>query len=750
MKNKKRTIVTLFMALIASVCFAAGCSSLGGGKTDKPTKPDKIVMADFESWETGLQLIRTGAGFGKLSWNKDPAYVKDGIGSAKLQPLGGSGGGKAQFFYPTYSSLFGFDYRDFTDAKSVSVDFYNAEEEPLNVSIGLVPSLGSSANASNWSTTMYEFKELPSKQWTTIEYTINTSILAMSYDVTSIHGIYVAFEGVYSNYLKDAPLVYMDNIVLNKYQEAPPIENLAQLGENEYLDFEHPEWQAYTVKAMNFGDAPEISFVKSAEEIVSGTTTLKDADPNNEHLSGNYALKMVVPVGTLQSNWPGIEFSELLLQSSMFNGLDDSMYGATTFKFEMYNASSTAFGFGVRIYDSVEVECVYKSITVQPGEWATFEYNVKDLYDDYFTQIGNKMLFSDPGKINMRWTSINITEETNIYFDNMRFEVENIDQEAKPTIKTYPFIRKAEVGSLIDFPTVLATDKYDIAPKSTMKPYYKNGDTWEEVTTEKGKIPVSQVGDYKIVVTATNSLGGESVEELFFEGVESLTKNYLATYSYADEVNHVNIGTRTETNKVTFMEEATFGGETRQGVLKLETLNNQNGGSWGTGFVGFAFASEYLKAATEGKWKSITFHMCVTTEVGASFAYFGSSSTGLNPDKPLAMNKWVEFTVTKNRLNNGVTNSYLNTVKKVMADNLFYADANEAFGMSSMKYLFYLSVSSTSTELRKDPRVTYYIDEVTWEGNDAALDYEGEVSTGDIYDDEWALPDHIKKKEELE
>ena len=120
MKNKKRTIVTLFMALIASVCVAAGCSSLGDGKTDKPTgKSDKIVLADFETWETGLQLIRTGASFGKISWNKDAAYVKDGIGSAKLQPLGGYEGGKAQFFYPTYSELFGINYTDFTDSKSV-------------------------------------------------------------------------------------------------------------------------------------------------------------------------------------------------------------------------------------------------------------------------------------------------------------------------------------------------------------------------------------------------------------------------------------------------------------------------------------------------------------------------------------------------------------------------------------------------------------------------------------------------------
>ena len=133
MKNKKRLIVSLFMSLIASVCFIAGCTT-STKEPNKPTaKPDKIVLADFETWETGLQLIRTGAGFGKISWNKDPAYVKDGIGSAKLQPLGGYEGGMAQFFYPTRSNLFNFNYTDFSDAKSVSFDFYNNEDTDMQV-----------------------------------------------------------------------------------------------------------------------------------------------------------------------------------------------------------------------------------------------------------------------------------------------------------------------------------------------------------------------------------------------------------------------------------------------------------------------------------------------------------------------------------------------------------------------------------------------------------------------------------------
>ncbi|MBQ4052913.1 MAG: hypothetical protein IJD33_01095, partial [Clostridia bacterium] len=88
MKHKKLLITSLFTVFAASICLGAACSK------DKPVDtpvadPTTVVIADFETWETGLQLIRTHANFGKITWNKDAAYASEGNGSAKLQPLGG-------------------------------------------------------------------------------------------------------------------------------------------------------------------------------------------------------------------------------------------------------------------------------------------------------------------------------------------------------------------------------------------------------------------------------------------------------------------------------------------------------------------------------------------------------------------------------------------------------------------------------------------------------------------------------------
>ena len=38
----------------------------------------EVVFADFETWETGMQLIRTGKYFGTIGENKDAKYVKSG------------------------------------------------------------------------------------------------------------------------------------------------------------------------------------------------------------------------------------------------------------------------------------------------------------------------------------------------------------------------------------------------------------------------------------------------------------------------------------------------------------------------------------------------------------------------------------------------------------------------------------------------------------------------------------------------
>lgn len=729
MKKKNFMLVSFLSALVASVGLGVACK-----EKDPETPqadPTRVVIADFETWETGLQLIRTHANFGKITWNKDAAYASEGNGSAKLQPLGGyDSGTMAQFFYPTYSELFDINNKDFSAAKNVTFDFYNAEERELKVAVGLVTTI---LGPTSWKNSTVEYQTLPAKEWTTISYEVNTSLLSMSCDVEEIQGIYVAFENQGSRELADAPIVYLDNIVLNKYETAPEMVNPVQLGENELMDFEHPEWQNYVVSTKDTADAPTISIVKAEDEELLKGTGLEN------HVSGKNVLKIVSPV-TSAGVWPGVQFAAALLQESLFNGLAENMYGATTFKFDLYNASNAELGVNVRFQDAEEDYAISFVPKFPAKAWTTAEYNIKEMYEDYRAKNKKMNLFTNPGMVDMRW---GVKQETTFYIDNLRFEQEDVDQTVKPTVKVAPFAREVQVGTSISLPSVEVIDTYDLSPSATIKAYYENGTAWEEVSLNNGKVPVEKAGRYKLQITGTNKMKNSTVVDCYFEGKETASETVLAQYTYEDETDTIKIGTRTDTNTVTHLEEVTLGGETRQGVMKVETDNFDKSYN-GTGFIGFAFADDYVKRASEKVWKSITIRMYVQTEANVASVDLSSYQTNLTPGG-LATGKWVDFTITRNALNVGTPKSYINQSGAPMTIEKFNAKAEEVFGMYNSTYFFYVG-TSVAPALKKQSKITYYIDEITFDYDDYVGIFDNDDATDDIYQDEWVDP-NIRGKE---
>lgn len=410
------------------------------------------------------------------------------------------------------------------------------------------------------------------------------------------------------------------------------------------------------------------------------------------------------------------------------------MYGSTTFKFELYNASNAEISLGMRFVDATGKVGISFSRTAPAKSWITVEYNIKDLYEDYREQNTKMDLFTNPGAFRIRWDSWRLPGETVLFVDNMRFEQIERDTTVKPTLKVAPFVRQAKVGTSISLPNVEATDEYDLSLDVVMKVFYQSGEQWEKVDLTGGKIPVDKKGTYKIVVSSTNSLGNTEEVECYFEGVDKARKGILAEYSFKDEIYSVRIGGRTETNKVTHLSEVTVGGETRQGVLKVETDNMS--GTWGVGFVGFAFAKDYLQAATDGKWQTITFNMYIETEVNIQSVMLFSSSTRLT-NEPIKVGQWVQFSISKDVLNSG-TKNYINTTGSILSDELFYDAANEAFDMFSASNLFYIATNGEygGSALKNNPKVTYYIDEVTWEGKEIPGG-DGDIFADDIYGDDW-------------
>lgn len=758
----KKAIAITALAGALALCAIGGvaCSNSTPTQTEETKEREKVVtIADFETWQTGMQLIRTGKYFGTINVNTDMKYVKSGKKSALLHPLGGYRSAAAPIlFFPTQSETYDFDHSDFSDADKVTFEFYNAEETPVDVSVGLVTSI---TGLDTFQRTSLEYQPLATG-WNTVTYTVDVSALSINADVTSIQGIYVAFKSVGSREEADAPDIYMDDVMLYRKDSAPAIKDLVALDENEYSDFEK-DWQKYTVGVRNTADSPEISLVNAVDYKVGaapaeGETderpTLKDMEGSK--ISGNRALRVYAPTSTTTSLvYPGIEFASVLLQRSKFGSLPEEDYGRVEFVFDVYNNSPTSMRWGVSFYNESGRQRMEYAIETEPYQWTEFRILIKDLYDDYRERNKNSTeLFTSPGEIALYLAKAN-AEDMEFFMDNFRYEVEERDMETKPTLNVAPFIRVAQVGQGIALPVVHVTDKYDLNLEAKIAIEKKIDGEWKaHALGNDGLIPIDSVGDYRLVVSATNSIGNETKEEYYFRGVETVESNVWISYDFEDEKSNVhmytNAETNAETNKTEWLENVTMGGETRTGVVKATT---DNADRYGAGYFGLRFPKQLLDTAAEANWDYFTISLYIDAPVSIADIYSFQVELAKVPT-----GCWTELTIKRDDLNKGRIplenggemdeRSRINESSTPMSDNLFFENFSTVcgdvpLGDRAHKLLF---VHNVSTRLSADQKIAYYIDKVTWGAYVETSYDEGDDYVSDIYADEWADP-WLKKED---
>lgn len=723
--KKTKLFLSLALALISGVCVVAGCTNQNNDD-DKPVT--SVTLADFESWESGFQLIRTNQFFGQIRVNKDAQFVKSGKQSAQLHPMGSYRSGTTPFmFFPTHSELFEFDYRDFSSAKNVTFEFYNNEETPVNVAVGLVTSV---ATIYSEERTTIEYQPLQTG-WNTITYDINVSALAINADVTKIEGVYVAFENAKTDKEENAPDIYLDDVVLHYYPEKQEVKNLIELKENEYLDFES-DWQEYVITRRSTDSAPDFEIVTASDYKV-GAKPAEGEEDTRESLqakSGNRVLRFVTKQGESDSTYyPGLEFTSVLLEKSLFGRLTEVEYGATTFSFDIYyngdNSMGKKFFFGIDFYSKDGKQRKEYSFYPEPYQWNTFSINIKQLYEDFKKANKNQIgLFEKPGRIAICWGSYSAGGDKEFFLDNMHFEKEAIDTTAKSVIKLAPFVRNVKVGTQMSLPTYTIEDKYDVQSKATLSVFYNDNGAWVPAQVESGKVTVDKAGEYKIVATCVNGLGNETVREYYFRGEEEVREWTWSTYDYADEADNVYVdGGTSDTNKTEWLEEF----EGAQGVVKASA---DNATQYGSGYLGLRFASELLTNATELGWDYFTIRVYI--EADASNLMFYSWNRKILEN--VKTGEWVELTITKDILNSG--KSYVNRNANPVDDGIFYENFREICGTSVGNLLYTTSIKNTMA----NSKVTYYIDEVTWGKYESGSYGNDDDATADVYDGEWVDP----------
>lgn len=719
-------------SILSCACVALGLAACKNEKenTDPPAEMSmEWVIADFETWETGLQLIRTGDSFGTIHWNKEGAYVKSGVGSARLSPLGGYRTGKVPLmFFPTSSELFDFDNSDFTDANNITFEFYNAEDTEVNVTVGLLTSI---RTTNEWTTTAFSYQPLKPNAWTTVTYTVDTSSLSISNDVTDIPGVYVAFENARSRNESAAPEVYLDDVVLHRYETAPEIVDLVQVKDNDYLDFDE-SWSEHVVIVRDTDCMPKAEIVTASECLVGPAPQESETDTRTPLVaqSGEKVLKLTAPVGTAKKTfWPGVEFSAALLQQSVFGDMETSDYSCVTFSMDVFvNSEATgdekntlAQRFGISFKSASDRKSLQYAFYGEPYEWTTFSISMYDLYYDWQKKYPNNTeLFDEPGQIQLVWGEFNEGGDREFYVDNMHFTITEKDATVAPMIEVAPFEREILIGDKVRLPSMQATDIYDLELPVTVSAQYKAGNGWTDVALDRGEIPLQHAGEYKLVVSATNSLGNTTTKEYPFRAVAELQTRGFATYDYQDEVDTIYVRDNACTR--TWHESISIGGEMRNGVVQIATDNaNQDG----AGYIGFLFAETLMDKAAEEAWDYITIQMYIDAPVSE----MSLCSWRDYLFRSVETKKWIEVKITKDMLNTG--GSYVNDTGIVLSDKAFYSKFEDACALNG-SLLFY---TNTVKNTQATSQITYYIDQVSWGKNTNGAYGNGDDYSSDPYDE---------------
>lgn len=387
------SLIMCFILLVAAAAFSA-C----GGTEDEEEETFSFVYADYEKWAPDFQVVKVLENAGAIYVNNDKEFVSTGSQSLQFRPLGSyANDDNPRFIFPISSELFEFDYRDLRSVEKITFDFYNAEDADINIKIGLTPKLSAITE-----TVFIGAKEftLVANSWTKVEYSVDAEAIGFMYDITTIAGFYVEFPNSHTRNEYEAPRIYMDNVVFNKYVITPSTGKAMSLGRMEYLDFEQQQQSA-------------LLKINGPNRFIPECGIINASDIGLEAPSGEYIYKIAFSPSTETGSWTSIITSDIIIQKTILSKLTQSEMEQLVLSFWGYNDTE--------IQDYIEFNCfsgnaAVKNVAVmQPKTWTKFSISLKQLLDAM-------PLFAENGTI--RFVKMEYTENVNkvFYIDNICFE----------------------------------------------------------------------------------------------------------------------------------------------------------------------------------------------------------------------------------------------------------------------------------------------------------------------------------------
>ena len=401
-------------------------SSVESTLTPTLTEDGKTLMNGFEVFDRDIQLIRLIDNFGRVDDNTDRVFVRTGEHSLKINALGNRlHSANPYFLLPTTSIRFPeVSFGDFSKVDTLSMWFYNNEEENVNVGVGFgtgVLSLSSSDRRDHIKKTCVEYYTL-SHGWNYVEYGVDPAYLSLQgLDIAEVYGVVVEFDYVQSHKLADSPEVYLDDVCLT-YVEEPKsmtlditVKSGTTVDGNPYwsiADFENPKETYY----MYYGYS-HIATPHSAFPILK---TVFAGDYNTIAKSGTQALLVGKKSGGTDYGWPSLCLHADVMKA-VFDAIGDDIYqnpDKYAFKVDIYNASKYDGGFTIEFQGAK----TWDSPSIKAGQWYTYSTTIGRINGK---KTGEKAYTEQIGYVNFLWSRYNTDADRAdrpFLFDNIRIE----------------------------------------------------------------------------------------------------------------------------------------------------------------------------------------------------------------------------------------------------------------------------------------------------------------------------------------
>ena len=387
-----KRLLTLFLVFCTLFALTAcGEKAPQGGGDERQAI---VLINGFEDISEMDTLTNYGV-LGKVSLNKDAAYVKSGEGSAKVVVTSNPYKVASPYLLQNFNLMKREEnYTDFSDVAFVTMQVFNPSSETKRVGVQL---------AYTYTNGIREYFDLAPNAWTLVKLNVIREYipkLDTMNDMLFVGGLRITFDRP-----QEDATFYLDDLYLYK-TESEYTDVVMSLKKHEICSFDEG-WQV-ALSVLEKGTFDLLMPTVSQESEITSTG------------SGS-SIKIIAPAGVADYQttlrWPGVALNEEMLKLFDWGSYPDTARLCFDVYAPLENGVDevwlSAYTDGRRYYSGPPEKVI-------PGKWTTISYTVGEMNATYeYTEEHN---FAHTTYLVVRWGEHPGADRT-LYMDNFRMEM---------------------------------------------------------------------------------------------------------------------------------------------------------------------------------------------------------------------------------------------------------------------------------------------------------------------------------------